>query len=338
MREFIKGHRFSPDAMELVRRCYDIVSTYQGQGLRLTLRQLYYQLVTRNLIRNEEKQYKKISALLSDARLTGRIDWQAIEDRIRVPRMPQDFKDLSELVDAALASYRLDRWEGQENYVELWVEKDALAGILAPIAREYHVTMMVNRGYSSQTAMYDAGKRFLRACYGEKLPYTTFLKLSEDEQPEDHAKLTPEALEELAQINRLDVRKLPKKPLRNPILLYLGDHDPSGEDMVRDIQHRLEMFGVAVDVRKIALTIEQVEEHNPPPNPAKMTDPRASQYVDKHGATSWEVDALPPDVLDQLIREALDDVTDHDQMNGVKKKEEKDKDLLRKALAGLKRK
>lgn len=330
MREFVKLHRFSPDANKLVRKCVEIVESYQGQGLKLTLRQLYYQLVSANVIRNEERQYKRLSTLLSDARLMGRVDWDAIEDRIRVPRVPQEFKNLGELVDAALNSYRLDRWEGQKNYVELWVEKDALAGILAPIAREYHVTMMVNRGYSSQSAMYDAAKRFLKACHGEDLPYKTGAELYEGKADE-------RMLAELRKIRVLNGPALLDPPPRHPILLYLGDHDPSGEDMVRDIRSRLSMFGIDVDVRKLALTIDQVHEYNPPPNPAKMTDPRAAEYVDKHGATSWEVDALRPDVLDQLIRDSLETVINMTAMDKVKRAEKRDKALLSKALKSLRK-
>lgn len=334
MREFVKLHKFSPDAQVLVRKCQQIVSSFQAQGFKMTLRQLYYQLVKDNLIRNEEKQYKRLSGLLSDARLMGRVDWEAIEDRIRVPRIPQDFKDLGDLVDTALGAYRLDRWAGQENYVELWVEKDALAGILAPIAREYHVPMMVNRGYSSQTAMYDAGQRFLSACYQGKLPYKTLLEIGEARGN----KYDEEVTKELSSIRALDRALLPEVPKRRPILLYLGDHDPSGEDMVRDIGARLGMFGIEVDVRKVALTTEQVEEYDPPPNPAKMADPRASEYVDKHGPTSWEVDALPPDVLDRIIREALDEVVDAEKVEEIKAQEKRDKTLLLKALKSLKRK
>lgn len=335
MREFVKEHRFTREANLLVRKCVEIVDRYQAQGLKLTLRQLYYQLVSANVIRNEERQYKRLSGLLSDARLTGRVDWEAIEDRIRVPRIPQEFKNLEELVDTALGAYRLDRWKGQENYVELVVEKDALSGILAPIAQEYHVTMMVNRGYSSQSAMYDTAKRFLKACHGEDLPYKTGAEIyGEDKRPTPE----PEVLEALKKLYVLDGPALADPPPRRPILLYLGDHDPSGEDMVRDIRSRLFMFGIDVEVRKLALTIGQVKEYDPPPNPAKMTDPRASEYVDKHGATSWEVDALPPDVLDQLIRDSLDSVVDVDLMDKIKREEKRDKDILSKALKNLRKK
>lgn len=330
MREYVKSHKFNPEAMTLVRQCVQIVTSFSNRGFRMTLRQLYYQLVKDNIIPNQEKQYKRLSALLSDARLMGFIDWSAIEDRIRVPRMPSEFENLDELVDAALASYRLPRWRDQPYYCELWVEKDALAGILQPLAREFHVPMMVNRGYSSQTAMYDAGKRFLLGCYGAKLPYMTLAQFLKGTEEGDKAGASA-FMKEVQMLNR---EKLPEAK-KEAILFYLGDHDPSGEDMVRDIQERLEMYGVTLDVRKLALTMDQVKEYDPPPNPAKMTDPRAAKYVDEHGATSWEVDALGPDVLDQLIRDSFEAVIDSDKMEAIKEEEEADKELLRTAVKSV---
>ena len=287
MKESFKRTAFSKASLGMIGLCNEIIEGYQAQGLTMTLRQLYYQLVTRNVIPNQERAYKNTGRLVSDARLAGKIDWSAIEDHIRVPRLPNEFTDLKQLVRAALNSYRLPRWAGQRSYVELWVEKDALSGVLAPIAGEYHVTLMVNRGYSSQSSMYEAFQRFLKKA-----------------ETQD-----------------------------NLILLYLGDHDPSGEDMVRDISERLQMFGAYVDVQKIALTMAQVEQYNPPPNPAKMSDSRAEGYVAKYGDQSWEVDALPPEVLQGIIREAIEERLDRPKMDKVIEQEERDKRLLTKAVA-----
>ena len=87
-------------------------------------------------------------------------------------------------------------------------------------------------------------------------------------------------------------------------------YDPSGLDMVRDIRKRFQEFGLDINVQKIALTTEQVELYNPPPNPAKIPDPRAKAYIEEFGAVSWEVDALKPDVLDRLLREKIESVID----------------------------
>lgn len=284
--------RFSPEKLAKVAQADGIIQQYLAQGLRLTLRQLYYQHVVANLITNEEKSYKNLGKLLSDARLAGLIDWDAIEDRVRVPRLPTEFDSLEDLIDAAFRSFRLPRWEGQDNYAELWVEKDALSSVLAPLARQFHVTLMVNRGYSSQSAMHEAGIRFVTK---EKQGFT-------------------------------------------PILFYLGDHDPSGEDMVRDVQDRLNTFGSNVVVMKLGLTMAQVRQYNPPPNPAKVTDSRAAEYIAKHGAQSWEVDALPPNVLQQIIRSAFSKIVDKAKMDAVIAKEDSEKALLNKALVNLRMK
>jgi hypothetical protein len=140
-------------------------------------------------------------------------------------------------------------------------------GVLEQVCRRLDVPYYSCRGYSSQTGLYDAGKRLLRAERSGKIPH----------------------------------------------IVHLGDHDPSGIDMTRDIDERLEMFvGQPVEVHRIALNYDQVQEFNPPPNPAKMTDSRASGYVERFGRTSWELDALPPNVIDRLITDQVDDLTDLD--------------------------
>lgn len=288
--ECYRDKNFKAASRVLIERCNSIIEDYTGQGLRLTLRQLYYQLVSANVIVNEEKSYNNLGNLVSDARLAGLMDWDAIEDRVRQPRKSSEWDTIADLVDSALYAYRLPRWKDQEWYVELWVEKDALAGVLSPIASEFHVTMMVNRGYSSQSAMYESAKRYKA-------------------QQDDGKRLA---------------------------LFYLGDHDPSGEDMVRDVADRLAMFGVEdLDTRKLALTMTQIRQYKPPPNPAKVSDSRAKAYIEKYGDSSWEVDALPPQVLAKIIRTALIDVTDMDAMESVKAQEKLDKKRLRDAAKAL---
>ena len=221
-KEFFKANNFRKKSLALIFECEHVIQQYQGEGLLLTLRQLYYQLVSRNVIANNEKSYQNLGRLVSNARLAGLLDWSAIEDRIRVPWIRPEWSSPEEAVEGLLRQYRLPRWEGQEDEVELWVEKDALAGVLRPIASSRHIRLLVNRGYSSQTAMYDS---YLRAYRVQR---------SED------------------------------GPLKIFTVVYLGDHDPSGEDMVRDIYERLNLlFGVEVDVVKLAITPEQVAQYNP---------------------------------------------------------------------------
>ena len=156
MREAFRIVNFTAKSLDLIRICNEIIVDYSGQGLRLTLRQLYYQCVTKNIFENTERSYRNLGSCLNDARLAGLVDWDAIEDRVRRPRKHAEWDNLSDLVESALSSYRLPRWKGQDTYCELWVEKDALAGVLEPLANEFHVVLMVNRGYSSASAMYES--------------------------------------------------------------------------------------------------------------------------------------------------------------------------------------
>ena len=269
-----------------------IIDEYRQDGYILTLRQLYYQLVSRDIIPNQQKEYAKLSGLLVKGRMAGIVDWDAIEDRIRVPFIPYSVDDIEDAIQDTIDQYRLDRQDGQKVYVELWVEKDALSGVLKRITSHYHINLMVNRGYSSCTAMHDAYERIVRA------------------------------------IN--DGRKA--------FILYLGDHDPSGLDMVRDIKERLEGFGLnyvgdyeddeGFTVRHIGLTDEQVKKYNPPSNPAKFSDPRAKDYIQKYGKVSWEVDALNPKILNKLVEDNVEELIDIDIFNEKIEQENKDKKTL----------
>lgn len=311
------------DALSVVRAANEIIESYQAQGYRMTLRQLYYQFVSQNLITNEEKSYKRLAGIISDARLAGLVDWNAIEDRGRVPMTPSHYdsaEDLVERLKGHAKYFNFDRWRDQPYYVELWVEKQALASVLEPLAHQHHVTLMVNKGYSSQSAMYDSAQRFREGmgCEGEPELF----------DPEFHSCTR----EEFKGTENRDVSYE-----REGVLLYLGDHDPSGEDMVRDIRERMTMFGVPdLDVKKVALTTAQVRQYRPPPNPAKVSDPRAEAYIALHGPRSWEVDALPPNTLVQLINTAIVDLIDQDALARVKKDEDAARKKVTKALATIK--
>lgn len=248
----------------LIDQVNQIIGEYQAQGYALTLRQVYYQLVSRNIIENTESSYKRIGELINTGRLAGIIDWTAIEDRTRNLRALPHWQTPGEIVKAAAAQYHRDLWEGQEYYTEVWVEKDALIGIVETAAERLDVPCFSCRGYTSQSEMWAAAQR-IQGRMGEG---------------------------------------------RKCVIIHLGDHDPSGLDMTRDIADRLAMFKAEVTVNRIALNMPQIREYDPPPNPAKITDTRAAAYIEKHGGTSWELDALPPDALDRLITETIETYLD----------------------------
>jgi hypothetical protein len=343
-REQFRTKDFREDSLARIRECNEIIDGYMAQGLRLTLRQLYYQLVVRNAVTNTERSYQNLSSLVSDARLAGLMDWEAIEDRGRVPMAPRDWQSLTALTEEALDRYRLPRWEGQSRYCELWVEKQALAGVLEPIAADYHVTLMVNKGYSSMSAMYEAAKRYLGQTLGLERAFCNACKGSGSCSTcgGDGISLAfasggvscPDCSDGVCR--ECNGSGETSERTKEPWLFYLGDHDPSGEDMVRDIKERMLMFGVhGIRVFKLALTMKQIQKYNPPPNPAKLSDSRAAAYIEKYGDESWEVDALPPQVLSQIIRDAFDRIVDRSVMDAIIARETKDKERLRKAISKL---
>ena len=119
---------------------------------------------------------------------------------------------------------------------------------------------------------------------------------------------------------------------QRPIILHLGDHDPSGIDMTRDNNDRLDMFARdGIEVRRLALNMAQIEEHNPPPNPAKETDSRFANYQALHGDESWELDALDPQLISDLIRDAIDSFRDVGLWDEAMQQEEVNRALLRDA-------
>src|SRR5437870_13476509 len=131
--------RFTARTKRILDTILAIIDDYTGQGYQMTLRQLYYQLVKGNIIPNSKHSYGKVKTVVRDARLAGLIDWSVIVDNSRHSYMPAEYKDMPELIEAAVRSYRRQRWEDQPNYVEVWVEKDALANVLEPICEKFHV-------------------------------------------------------------------------------------------------------------------------------------------------------------------------------------------------------
>lgn len=248
---------FSSDSVKLIEMANAIVAEYTAQGFQLTLRQLYYQFVARGYIPNNMQAYKRLGSIINDARLAGAVDWSAIEDRTRNLEALATWGSSTDILSAVAKQFRCDVWDAQDTYVEVWVEKDALTGVIEPMCNRYRVPYFACRGYTSQSEAWSAGRRF---------------------------------------VEHTDAGQAVK-------VLHLGDHDPSGIDMTRDNAARLAMFtdSAEVEIIRLALNYEQIQQHNPPPNPTKLTDSCSASYVGKFGASSWELDALDPSVIAELL-------------------------------------
>ena len=269
MKEQFIDKNFRPATLAVIEQANVIIADYAAQGFSLTLRQLYYQFVARDLIANTERSYHRLGGIINDGRLAGLIDWNAIEDRTRNLQTNLRLRDPAAGIKLIREQYGIDMWENQPNRVEVWIEKEALAGVISGVCEELDVPYFACRGYVSQSEQWRAGKRMRRSY---EMQQTT-------------------------------------------IVLHFGDHDPSGIDMTRDNQDRLTLltsYGNTPTVKRIALNMDQIEQYDPPPNPAKMTDSRFVNYMEKFGDYSWELDALEPRVLVALIREHVAKYCDDD--------------------------
>lgn len=283
--------KFNAEHQLIVDRANAFIFQYQQQGYTLTLRQLYYRFIATDLFpdswideaynlknglaastKNTVKNYKRLGGIISDARRAGAIDWDAIEDRTRTLRTQPSWSSPASIVRACADQYDVDFWADQSYRPEVCVEKDALIGVLEPVCRELHVPYFSTRGYTSDSTLQEAAQRLARYDTAEG---------------------------------------------KVPIVFHLGDHDPSGIDMSRDVRDRIALFSSntaanSIEVRRIALNKDQIEQYDPPPNPAKATDARYGKYEEIHGDESWELDALDPDVIADIVRDHIRELIDQD--------------------------
>lgn len=264
--------RFGPAANNLLVQAIEITEEYAADGYEMTLRQLYYQLVSRDMLPNNQNEYDRLGDIIARGRLAGFVDWDFIVDRTRNLEEVSTWNAPTDIIRAAASSFKIDLWKDQKMRPEVWIEKDALLGVIEPICKRLRLPYFSCRGYSSLSEMHSAGMRF-------------------SQYIADHKQC--------------------------PIIFHMGDHDPSGLDMTRDIRDRLSMFingnlnfgiegGFIMPVQRLALNMEQIEEHDPPPNPTKFSDSRSSSYVEEYGNSSWELDALDPPTMEGLIQAAFD--------------------------------
>jgi hypothetical protein len=235
----------------------------------LTLRQIYYRLVARQAIANRYSQYRRMSRILSDARIAGLLPWECMEDRSRSLLSSGGWPDrrsfVADELEKFLVGYRRDLLQSQDIRLEVWIEKDALSSIVHRAAFPLCVPVVVAKGFSSTTYVNECRDRIER-----------------DERP--------------------------------TTVLYYGDFDPSGwampEAMDRKLVDQLGVDREQLTIKRCALLPEQIAAYELPEDPEAMKplDPRTKQFKRKFGdhISPVELDALPPDVLQTLVRESIE--------------------------------
>ena len=264
--------------LELIEAARAELEQYQP----MTLRQVFYRLVSGLVLKNTEASYKRLSRVLVQARQEGMIPWEWIEDRLREPRRVSMWDDLADFAETAARAYRRDVWATQPAYLEAWLEKDALSGVFGQVLEGYGVTLNVGRGYDGWTSICEAAGRL------------------------------PESA----------------------TILYFGDFDPSGVDMVRSLAERLAFFGCEPEIATVAMTPQDIERYALPTMKVKRTDSRAAAFIAEFGDIAVELDALPPPILRERLEAAVCDLMDLEALEEVKRLEEQEREYLRRRLGG----
>lgn len=275
-----RPRRLKSDIAYIRRSLWEIVREQQP----MTVRQVFYQAVSRGVVEKKESEYKgTVGRLLKEMRLDDELAWDWIADNTRWMRKPTSFNGTEEALQRTAKLYRRDLWADADAYVEIWLEKEALAGVLVDVTDVYDVPLMVSRGYSSLSYLHSAAETITAK---DKPAY----------------------------------------------LYYFGDHDPSGVDIPRNIQARLEEFAPWADVtfEVVAVTPEQIDQYSLPTRPTKKSDTRSKKF----SGESVELDAIAPDDLRALCQSCIDRHSDQDRLAILKVAEESERSILM-GMAGM---
>ena len=278
-----RRRRTQAEMNEIKSAIYNVVAADRP----MTVRQVFYRLVSQGAIGKSENEYKfTVVRLLTEMRLNYDIPFDWIGDSTRWMRKPESHSSLESMLNITAHAYRRALWEDQDEYVEIWLEKDALSGVIYPVTSQWDVPLMVTRGYASISFLHNAA-----------------MAIEAEDKP--------------------------------TFIYYLGDWDPSGLDIERNIEDRLNEFADAeIEFTRIAVTPEQVERWSLPTRPTKRTDTRAKYFK----GDSVEVDAIPPNQLRDLVAEAIEQHVDEDQLEVTRIAEQSERELLNRwdeALEGL---
>jgi hypothetical protein len=281
------------DRDQLLDEALYTAEKYRDEGYSLTLRQLYYALVSEALIPNSQQSYKRLGDVVGKARLDGVFDMDLLIDRGREAKHSKHIICALNIEDAEQAAFEevrnipgwaigVDPWFAQPKHVSVWIEKDALSGVFQDPCEALGVGLFACKGYPSHSALWQWLQGLEQATVESQ-------GVQEDDLGKEGVPLC----------------------IQEAIILYFGDHDPDGWQIPRSAEDTLnrlvEVYRLNVPpirFERVALNMAQIRKYGPPPFPAKESSSRFAAYEKEHRTTdAWELDALKPQVLQQLLKD-----------------------------------
>jgi len=272
----------------------------------MTVRQLFYALTTEGVIDKTEQEYKNtVCRLTKLMRLSGELPWHCLADNTRWMHKPRTYGGISDCLAQAQRAYRRSLWDPatNPNYVEVWLEKDALTGVFYEVTEEYDVPLMPCKGYPSLSFIRQAAETLTHQIHSRY---------------------------------RLADGVIVAGNMPSATVYYFGDFDPSGVDISRSTEARLREFITELSggddflqryfhFQRVAVNHEQIACMGLPTRPTKKTDSRSAKFGYD---VSVEVDAIKPDQLREMIRDCIERHVDQHQLDSIRAIEEEEKSML----------
>lgn len=290
----MSGRRTKAEIEAIKGGLYEIVEEFQP----MTVRQVFYQAVSRGLIDKKESEYHNaISRLLTRMRKDGDMPWQWIADTSRWMRKPQSFDNMQDMLEDSIDLYRRALWRDQSDYVEVWLEKEALSGVMYPITAQWDVPLMVTRGYPSFTYLAQAAEAILHQVGAHKRPHLYYFG---DHDPSGVD--IPRHVE--SEINRIIARRLAHPGV-------------SEESILCDAKF--------FDFTRVAVNPDQIVDLDLQTRPTKGTDTRARDFEGE----SVEVDAIHPETLREIAEGCITQHINDGLMQNTLQIERQERETLR---------
>ena len=295
----------------------------------MTLRQLYYALISVGAIAKVETAYGKLKRVMRDLREDGSVPWERLVDHTRSVFKARTWEGIEGLLADSARLYRRDLMRQQGVAVQLWAESDSIGSVIAQTADRYTIPTFIGRGYSARGYLWAAARDAVAAHQAGK----------------------------------------------KVVILHVGDHDPSGEDIFRDVEETLRLYALTIDwaarvifsgtsagsvsevrrslegevrayggslgeelrgwtrwldVERLALTPEQVDEYSLPVRPPKSSDVRTAKFT---GAGAVEVEALPVEALLGIVEDAILKRIDPEALRTAKVAEQSEREIAKRIAA-----
>jgi hypothetical protein len=333
MKQTFHPQRFPARSRAILNAASRILEDAAAQGYALSLRQLSYRLVAARRVANTHASFERVGELLSAARMAGILSWTGMADHAETAFVPTNWASPKAFLETAAARYRLDRWTDQPHYVEVIASRPGLGGVLIPVCDALDIPFTTVTGATPDTVMHAIGSR-LQKRFRERMSRLGHMPARfENVRTLDYVRqfvadhfaeaLESDFLDRVGEpVYRWDATEARRLRLPRVVLVYLADHDGKSAAAMREFHERLSLFSdrIPFEVQATGLNLAQIHSANAPKRP-------------QFGPAEWELAALPPENLANLVASAVNALRDERAWDATIRRETGQRQRLAKLAA-----